>query len=530
MKKTVTANIGGWVFNIEEDAYEKLNLYLEEIKRNLYGSEGLEEIMRDIESRIAELLKEKNPGVITLENVAEVTGIMGAPKDFGSDDDANEQEYASFREEGKTHKRYYRLEEDAVFAGVCSGLGAYFGVDPILFRILFVIMTIAGGSGILIYLIMMLIAPVAKTTAEKLNLRGEPATVENIKQYFTELKDEVKSHKFKKRIKNTVQKSSQAAHGVARVISKIVGFGFILGAVATVVLLFVLLFGQSGFLPLSGAENSLSAWGLSKIVFTGSLTQTFFWIGTFLLIVIPILGMFSIGLRLLFEVRTKLKALSIVFSSLWFAGLFTCVTIGAQTGLQYREGGEVSYKVELNENQSDTLKIELERDFIFSDHIRYHHGIGNDLIKTLEDSIVLGYPKLKIKENTADSTFKVTVVQYARGINQSEAIERAENIAYTLSNKNGILTLTPHFSLPARNKLRGQEVEIIVKVPRGKTLYLGENIDRITRGIHTTAGVRDAKLSGNYWTMTEDGLDCRNCDFSDDEKPYRSSTLKSSYR
>ncbi|MFN3916938.1 MAG: PspC domain-containing protein [Flavobacteriales bacterium] len=529
MKKTVTANIGGWVFNIEEDAYEKLNHYLEEIKIYLFGDEGLEEIMRDIESRIAELLKEKNPGVITIENVIEITGIMGAPKDFGSSEEPLQQEYNSPKVEKKTQKRYYRLEEDAVFAGICSGLGAYFGVDPVLFRILFAIMTIAGGSGILIYVVMMLITPVAKTTAEKLNLRGEPATVENIKQYFSELKDEVKSQKFKNRIKSSVKKSSHAVHGVARVISKIVGFGFILGAIAIVMLLFVFLFGQSGFLPLSGAEKNLSAWDLSKIVFTGSLTHTFFWIGAFLLIVIPILGMFSIGLRLLFDVRTKLKALGVVFSSLWFAGLFTCITIGAQTGLQFREAGEVSYKVALTENQHDTLRIELEKDIIFSDHIRYHHGIGNDLIKTVENNIVLGYPKLSIKENTADSTFKITVVQYASGMNQSEAIERAENISYILSNINKQITLTPHFSLPANDKLRGQKVEIIVKVPQGKTLYLGENIDRITRGIKTKDGIRDSKLSSNYWTMTKDGLNCNNCDFSDDEKPYGSRLIKNSY-
>jgi phage shock protein PspC (stress-responsive transcriptional regulator)/gas vesicle protein len=529
MKKTVTANIGGWVFNIEEDAYEKLSSYLDEIKLYLNGSEGVEEIMRDIESRIAELLKEKNPGVIALENIDAVTSIMGAPKDFSSDDETHQQEFESYKEEKKIHKRYFRLEEDAVLGGVCSGLGAYFGVDPIMFRILFVIMTIAGGSGILIYIVMLLIAPVAKTTTEKLNLRGEPATVENIKQYFSELKDEVKSHKFKKKIKSSVQKSSQAVHGVARVISKIVGFGFMMGAIATVVLLFVFLFGHSGYLPLSGAENTLSAWGLSKLIFTGSTTQVIFWISAFLLIVIPILGMFSIGLRLLFDVKTKMKALSVVFSTLWFLGLFTCATIGAQTGLQFREKGEVSYKVATDENQNDTLKIELKKDIIFSDHIRYHHGIGNDLIKTIENNIVLGYPKLRIKENTADSTFKVTIVQHARGINQSEAIERAENIEYMLTSENGTITLTPHFSLPILDKLRGQEVEIIIKVPHGKTLYLGDNIDRITHGIKTTNGTIDAKLANNYWTMTKDGLDCRNCDFSDDEKTYNSRSIKRGY-
>lgn len=183
MNKTVTVNIGGRVFNIEESAYQKLNNYIETIRSYFDGSEGVDEIISDIELRIAELFMERvtdQKQVITNADVDYVVSIMGKPEDYVDND---EEEYS---ESTETSKRVFRDPDNRVFFGVCGGISAYFGWDPIVLRALFVIVTLFYGSGVLIYLILALIIPKAKTTAEKLQMRGEPVTVENISKKVNE--------------------------------------------------------------------------------------------------------------------------------------------------------------------------------------------------------------------------------------------------------------------------------------------------------------------------------------------------------
>ena len=140
MKKTVRINISGIIFNIDEDAYEKLHRYLEAIKSHFRGFEGKDEVISDVEARVAEILQKKIfPGkeVITMEDIDEVIGIMGQPADFAMDDESagsrNEATYSSMP------KRLYRDPERKVIGGVASGLGAYFNIDPVWVRVIFLV-------------------------------------------------------------------------------------------------------------------------------------------------------------------------------------------------------------------------------------------------------------------------------------------------------------------------------------------------------------------------------------------------------
>lgn len=182
MNKTITIDLGKMAFIIEESAYEKLNNYLKNIKNNLGNSLENEEIMADIETAIAEKLLEKiNPGkqVITSGDVDELIKVMGAAEDFS---EQNTKPTADSTGEEKTARRLYRNPDDVIIAGVCSGIAAYFDIDPTIIRLLFVLTVLAGGSGVLIYIILWLVMPEAKTPSQKLEMHGNPITIAAIKK------------------------------------------------------------------------------------------------------------------------------------------------------------------------------------------------------------------------------------------------------------------------------------------------------------------------------------------------------------
>ncbi len=186
MKKVIQINLGGKVFTADVDAYECLNQYLVAIERHFKKSEGLEDIMYDIENRIAELLEINAPKntVVSMAHVEKVKNTMGMPEDFGAeevDDSTYERARRTDIPKFKTGKRLFRDPDNRMVAGVASGLSSYFGIsDPIIIRILFVLFTISGGLGFMTYIILWIVVPEAKSTSDYLAMKGEEINIDNI--------------------------------------------------------------------------------------------------------------------------------------------------------------------------------------------------------------------------------------------------------------------------------------------------------------------------------------------------------------
>lgn len=194
MKTTITINLGGIVFHIDDDAYEMLHTYLLAIERQFVNVEEQKEVMSDIEARLSELFKEtlgEKRDVIMKDDVSKVIEIMGEPEDF-IDEETSQEGKKQSNMNYKTNKRLYRDSDNRVLGGVCGGLGAYFNNDPLLFRILFIILFFIGSVGFWIYIILWIAIPEAKTTAQKLEMRGEPITLENIKKSVRDEFEKVK--------------------------------------------------------------------------------------------------------------------------------------------------------------------------------------------------------------------------------------------------------------------------------------------------------------------------------------------------
>jgi len=187
MKITVNINIGGLSFNIDEDAYEDLRNYLKSLEREFSGEESSAEIISDIEGRLAELFRQRLNSykqVITKTDVTEVIEILGSPEAISGTDTEEKIPHSS--------RRIYRDPDNRILGGVCSGLAAWFNTNMWLIRLIFLILAFGGGFGILIYIILWALLPEAKTTAQKIEMRGEHVNIENIKESVKREFDSVK--------------------------------------------------------------------------------------------------------------------------------------------------------------------------------------------------------------------------------------------------------------------------------------------------------------------------------------------------
>jgi phage shock protein PspC (stress-responsive transcriptional regulator) len=228
MKKTLTVNLGGTVFHIDEDAYRLLEKYLSNLRIHFSKEEGVEEVMSDFEQRISEILNERirlGYEVITIEHVETVIKRMGKIEDiFGEEsarsESATEEPYTQQTTKERVDRRFFRNPDDYMLGGVCGGIAAYMGWDSTLVRLLLFLLMFLYGVTIPVYLILWLIVPMAKTATERLQMRGKSITVENIGKTVTDGFEKVSSH-----VKDYVDsgKPRSALQKIADVVVDVIG-------------------------------------------------------------------------------------------------------------------------------------------------------------------------------------------------------------------------------------------------------------------------------------------------------------------
>ena len=188
MKKTISVSLGRCCFILDEDAYAILDRFFDNYRSDLLKTESAisaDEVVVDVETRIADLLRERLCGreVVDAALVSEVIGVMGFKVPDVSPDAASQDAGTSGPENGDSRgrRKIYRDGNRRAIGGVCSGLSYYLDVDVALMRVLFVLAMILGFAGFWIYLVFWIIVPEAKTPFEKCEMRGIPATPENLK-------------------------------------------------------------------------------------------------------------------------------------------------------------------------------------------------------------------------------------------------------------------------------------------------------------------------------------------------------------
>ena len=383
MNKTVSINIGGFFFHIDEKAYERLTNYLTAIKSSL-DVPLQEEVMKDIECRIAELFmasKSQEQQVVSEQDVDKVIDIMGDPKDYQLDDQiddrSNQDNSKSDTTPKKNHvKRLYRDKESGILGGVLSGLGHYLGVEPIFLRVLTVLILLVGMGFIsIVYLLFWLLVPKAVTTAQKLEMKGEPINIstieqkvkEGVEQVSSKLKDIDHNHinrKAKSGISRLFSFLDTSFKGVLSVLKRIIGLVIVIGSLAglvglTIGSLFVIFNYESTLFAMIPFELKSTNF-VVPLVLQGVLL--------FLTFGIPLFLFLLLGFRLLFENIKSIGRLSkIVLLVIWVVSLICVSVIGLSSVSRhvmfdydsYSSKVHILSKEAIKSSKLDTIKVKM---------------------------------------------------------------------------------------------------------------------------------------------------------------------------
>jgi phage shock protein PspC (stress-responsive transcriptional regulator) len=492
MNKTVNINIGGLFFHIDEDAYQKLSRYFDAIKRSLSNSSGKDEIMKDIEMRVAELFTERQKSdkhVINNVDVDQVVTVMGQPEDYRIDDDAEPTKSEQFYVPNRT-KKLYRDKDRGLIAGVCTGLGHYFGIESVWIKILFLIFVFAGfGTGILAYFILWIATPKAITTSEKLEMTGEPVTISNIEKKVREEFESV-SEKFKNadydKMGNHLKSTAESAGSkLGSAFTSVFGaFAKVLGALIVVFSSIVLLVVSITSIVML-FSSSLPDNKIVEFIKTPIGLETPIWaqgILFFFAAGIPLFFLLILGLKLLV---TNLKSIGNIAKysllAIWIIAIGILISLGISEANQLAYSGKALEKQNMTVAASDTLKVRFAYNDFYSkridersDYRIVQDSLGNEVIHSTNVTIHL---------KKTDKAFPyVQIEKLAQGKSFTEANQRAQKIKYSYKIVGNELILDNYFTTETKNKFRGQNVEIYLYLPNGIVYYPNENVEQYLSG------------------------------------------------
>ena len=476
MNKTVNINLGGMFFHIDEDAFQKLTRYFDAIKRSLSNSSGHDEIIKDIEMRVSELLNEKQKSdkhVVGLKDVDEVIAVMGQPEDYIIEDDkTNEQSYRSSTT--TSTKKLYRDRDKGMVGGVSSGLGYYFGIDAVWFRLFFVLLVLAGfGAGFLAYIILWIVTPEASTTSEKLEMTGEPVTISNIEkkviEEFENVSEKIKNadyDKYGNQIKTGANKIGNSFGdfiiSVFKIFAKFLGILLILSGLT--VLFFLLI----GIFTLGSGVFIDFPW--QGFIEAGNFTDYPIWAFGLLMFFaagIPFFFLALLGFKLL---SPNMKSIGNVgkytLLALWLIAVSLAISIGIKQASAFAVDGRVVQKETFNLNPKDTLFIKFKHNDYFAKNVNDHNGFQVTQDSTGMDVIYSNEVSFKI-EKTDEKLPYIQIEKEAKGKSLSEAKKRAEKIKYRYTIIGNQLIFDNYLVTDLKNKYRDQEIEITLYLPKG---------------------------------------------------------------
>lgn len=470
MIKTFNINLAGQIFNINEDAYEHLSGYFNSLRTFYANEEDKDEIIRDIESRFAELFLAKGKNyIITKADTTEVVNMMGNPQEFDEETKSENAGTASQQNtttQTVTSKRLYRDFDGGLITGVCAGLSAYFGInDAIWMRLLFIGLTFVGiGSPILIYIILSLIMPKAETAAQKLEMKGEPVTLDNIVKSINVETVNVKS----KGVFNQI--ISFFGAGVMFFFKVLLWIGIAFAIFIGGLLIFVLfiVFIVLAIVSLFGVPVA------NNFFFTSSSDGWFLGAGALLVFIIPIIfGITALVHVLSKKVKPLTKKVVFPMLGLFLFGLLLLNISGYNAKKLMHEKKKINQTYPLNyAYKSDTLQLSINPALKDEDYYDNLHIDGfHDLLDFINDHDDKFFPvEIEIYPSANDS-FSVIKEYSAYGSDDKDAIKNATSFSHNITQFNNKLVIDPYIQFGSdKVKFRNQKLKIKVYVPEGKII------------------------------------------------------------
>jgi phage shock protein PspC (stress-responsive transcriptional regulator) len=542
MNKTVTINISGIIFHIEEDAFDKLSKYLLTIKGYFSKADGGNEIMGDIEARIAEMLQSKTSSikqVVLMSDVDFVMESMGKPEEFASDATDNDSgsqfnQTDNIENTEPTKKRLYRDGDSKVLGGVCSGIGHYFGFDPVWLRIALLLMLFFAGTGILLYFILWIAIPEAKTTAEKLAMKGEKADINNISKAVKEEAEQLKKRmeKYSDEFKDMANANRDLPRNAAeKMLGFILAIFFNIGRVLFKILgVFMVIFGVIFFfglftsvLGITFFPNNVDGkeW-IDLLLFDGKDFHIGL-IGIAIFAGTPIIMMIYVGVKILFKIKYANRWVNLSAGIIWLMGFVMLLYVGIRTGSDFSKTSKMRENVtivpydtlylKMNEMPVNLQEINASDDDKEGEKGYKSYKKNNDYMIGTNNGLkyLLGYAQLNIIKSQTNNITMV-VVKEAKGVNKRIATERAKNISYKVFQTDSMIEFDNLFKVNNADKFRVQNITVILKLPIGKVVYLDKSLETLIYDIENVSNTYDGDMINRRWMMTENGLKCIDCD------------------
>lgn len=506
MNKIISINIKGQLFQIDEEAYQELNAYMERLKFHFRKEQGWQEIVDDFETRMFEMFRQE-PGIngfITKTHVAQVIGVLGDPTQFDAD---ATNDFAPIPVQNQ-RKRLYRNPDDRWLGGLCSGLGYYFNVETLWLRLLFLILFFGFGTGLLLYLILWILVPEAKTTQDKMEMRGESISIENIERNIREEFERIKKNFNAEDAKNVANrvgktvglKTESVARGMASVFSKLLGVFFILIGASMVIAFGVML------IVLSKTGLLFSEYPMLTALFDDASLALLFRICCVALVVAPAIALVVAGYRLLFSIAQK-PWLGKLMGSIWLGSLVGVVVMIVYLLNNWQSKAEQKDEVVMLAGNSISIENlpTLERN-----ELRYFWGIrpwanfeGGYALQS--DSIYR--PVRLIINQSNDSMARLKVFKSAFGKDETHANQNAQLIKADFVFENGKLMINPLMGISLAHTWRNQQLTYELELPIGFEVMLNDQLPSyFLQDLDPLHQHPSYKLPGAQLKMTADGL------------------------
>lgn len=544
MNKTININLGGFFFHIDEVAYQKLRRYLESISKSLSEDpQGKNEIIADIEARISELLSEKITDarqVVNESDIEDIIVIMGQPEDYAEAEEAYSDSSYSYTRNNNSGKKLFRDGDDKFLGGVASGIAHYFDIDTIWIRLGLLALFFGAGFGFLLYIILWILLPEARTTAEKLQMEGEPVNIDNIekkiREEFTNVSENVRnvanqaSEKFKdganefsQKMNETFSAKTKKNNGLQdflntigkiilaffKVLGKFMGVIFVI--VGACVVLSLIIGGFSvGSLEFLNIDGNFVTY--PDFFHDASLPRWVLTISLFLLTGIPFLILLVLGLRILSSnVKQFSKATSLTLLAIWIAALLTIIFTAIEFGTTHANYGKHVDKNTLSIAKKDTLVLKVQND----DNIYYQHNLRrtsrrHEVEVDNKRMVYTNDVRIDVKRSSTDTAY-IIVQKESYDRSNIRASKNAEKIQYKYTINNNEIIFDAFFLSDIKNVFKDEEIDITVFIPESTKVYFDNSIKSFLYDVKNETRMDDRDMVNHNFEMTEEVLKCTDC-------------------
>jgi phage shock protein PspC (stress-responsive transcriptional regulator) len=528
MNKTIIININGFIFHIEEDAYEILKNYMTDVKRHFLNSADSLEITTDIENRIAEMftdiLAAENKQVIIEQDVKGVVEQMGSVADFESPEDESKGPTPDNYTYNTGTRKLFRDSEDHLLAGVCSGLANYFDVQAIWIRLAFIIAIAFFGAGVILYLILWIVVPRAISRTDRMVMRGQKLNLQGFKENLEEEQSQYSGNKADSRAyaKPAIYRvrdfwGDLFGHigaflsGAGKILIKIIGAAVILACIGSIIFLIVVII-------LIGFGEFRAFDGLPYQVLEHTYTTPIF-ISGFLTGVIPALSIIFLTLKGIFNTGAINKQWAYGLFVVWLCAasifIYCCIKIASN----FSSDATFSETITLNSTPSNVYVLKLNDNKYFSaeDSIRLNIKSLKPNTRVIESPYEYNnyhhyrYNKVYITIERSDISQPVLVKSYhSQGRDYDEALSNARNIKYRFLQQDSVLTFD--YKLYDDEELWHDEtLHLTLKLPLNAKVTIDTKLKNfiVNHDLNTCENINKLKdgIPATF-IMTENGLQC----------------------